>query len=343
MKKKNRNPNSKLHDYSKYASKWNGVEIPSDDERYYGIHRDGNRVKIDIKRMKKIGTSGVPTSVLDAASALPRNTTYFLPKRLHRHDYVINQFRDKLAELTASWREYKTAFGAITSPTDIAEQVRLERLHTGLDDNEDATVAGILSGAKRQTTYNKLWISQCAQFIHQMATELDALMLRKCVYLGYARKDVTRGSMRDYLNGTMKGRARIESLKGYDVYAKFFTVWNMLKHNSEDLFEKMQKNYPEMLLTDQYRNGEMSQYYLKIGDDYRRSYRRTCLLHRAAARCHSYHPRNHLNYIVNEEGLFLLQFGVRSKPSFFVAQKPQYLLAMRRKKGVFKHETHDSR
>ena len=60
-------------------------------------------------------------------------------------------------------------------------------------------------------------------------------------------------------------------------------------------------------------------------------------------RCHSYHPRNHLNYIVNEEGLFLLQFGVRSKPSFFVAQKPDYLLAMRRRKGVFKHETHDSR
>lgn len=57
----------------------------------------------------------------------------------------------------------------------------------------------------------------------------------------------------------------------------------------------------------------------------------------------SYHPRNHLNYIVNEEGLFLLQFGVRSKPSFFVAQKPEYLLAMRRRKGVFKYETHDSR
>ena len=268
MKKKNRNPHSKVHDYSKYASKWNGVEIPSDDERYYGIHRDGNRVKIDIKRMNKIGTSGVPTKVLDAASALPRNTTYFLPTRLHRHDYVINQFRDKLAELTASWKEYKTAFGTIISPSDIAEQIRLERLHTGLDDNEDATVAGIISGAKRQATYNKLWISQCAQFMHQMATELDALMLRKCVYLGYARKDVTRGSMHDYLNGTMKGRARIEELKGYDVYVKFFTVWNMLKHNSEDLFEKMQKNYPEMLLTDQYRNGEMSQYYLKIGDEY---------------------------------------------------------------------------
>ena len=265
MKRKH---NRAKHDYAKYSTRWNGVEIPGNDERYYGIHRDGNRVKIDIKRMKKLGTSGVPTSVLEAASAIPRDTTYFLPKKLHRHDYVVNQFRDKLAELTASWREYKTAFGAITSPTDVVEQVRLERLNSGLDDNEDATVAGIMSGARRQATYNKLWISQCAQFIHQMATELDALLLRKCVYLGFAEKEVTRGKMHTYLNGTMKGRARIESLKCYDVYAKFFTVWNMLKHNSEDLFEKMQKNYPEMLLTDQYRNGEMSQYYLKIGDEY---------------------------------------------------------------------------
>lgn len=268
MKKKNRNASSKVHDYSKYASKWNGVTIPSDDERYYGIHRDGNRIKIDIKRMKKLGTSGVPASVLDAASAIPRNTTYFLPKRLHRQDYVINQFRDKIQELSEAWKEYKLAFLKIISPADVAEQVRTERLNLGIDENEDATAAGIIAGAKRQSTYNRLWISQCAQFIHQMATELDALMLRKCVYLGFAEKEVTRGKMHTYLNGTMKGRAKIEALKGYDVYAKFFTVWNMLKHNSEDLFEKIQKNYPDMLLTTQYHNGEMSQYYLKIGDDY---------------------------------------------------------------------------
>jgi hypothetical protein len=31
--------------------------------------------------------------------------------------------------------------------------------------------------------------------------------------------------------------------------------------------------------------------------------------------------RNHLNYIVNEEGLFLLQFGVRSKALFFCCPK----------------------
>ena len=58
--------------------------------------------------------------------------------------------------------------------------------------------------------------------------------------------------------------------------------------------------------------------HLRIELNHRRSHRRTRLLHRAAARCHSYHPGNHLNYIVNEEGLFLLQFGVRSKPSFLL-------------------------
>ncbi len=266
MAKKNHKRNK--HDYSKYAGNWNGFEIPSTDERYYGLHRDGNRVKIDIKRMKKLGELGIPDSVFEAASSIPRNTTYYLPKRMRRHDYVVNQFRDKLNELRASWSEFKQAFSAIPSPKTIEDEVRTYHVSMGYADLEDASVSGFLAGAKRTATYNKLWISQCAQFIHQMATELDALMLRKCVYLGYARKDVTRGSMHDYLNGTMKGKAQIEKLPGYEVYAKFFVVWNMLKHNSEDLFEKVQKNYPDMLLTNSYRNGELSQYYLKIGDKY---------------------------------------------------------------------------
>ena len=79
---------------------------------------------------------------------------------------MINQFRDKLAELTASWREYKTAIGTITSPSDTAEQVRLERLHTGLDDNEDAIVAGILQEQKdKQHTTNCGFLNAHSSFI----------------------------------------------------------------------------------------------------------------------------------------------------------------------------------
>ena len=61
------------------------------------------------------------------------------------------------------------------------------------------------------------------------------------------KKDFVCGSMHDYLNGTMKGNAMIEKLKVYDTHAKFFAVWNMLRHNSEDLFKKILKSYPNML------------------------------------------------------------------------------------------------
>ena len=56
--------------------------------------------------------------------------------------------------------------------------------------------------------------------------------------------------------------------------------------------------------------------HLRIELNHRRSYRRTCLLHRAAARCHSYHPRNHLNYIVNEEGLYAAEIVLGLKASY---------------------------
>lgn len=266
MTKKNRKRSK--HNYSKYTHTWNDVEINDTNEKYYGLHRDGKRVKIDVKRMKKLDVLDIPCSVLNSASSIPRNTVYFLPRKVHRQDYIVNQFRDKLIELKDNWHEFETAFSHIPSPETVADNIRTEQLLMGYCEIEEASILGIIAGAKRSIVYQKLWISQCAQFIHQMATELDALMLRKCVYLGYSRKDVTRGSMHDYLNGSMRGKAKIEDLAGYETYTKFFTIWNMLKHNSEDLFNKIQKNYPDMLLTNTYRNGEMSQYYLKIGKDY---------------------------------------------------------------------------
>lgn len=268
MKKKRRNPSSALHDYSKYAYVWNGVEIPGSDERYYGIHKDSGRVRIDIKRMKKLGITGIPQSVLDAASAIPRNTTYFIPERIHREDYTVNQFRDKFSELSVLWSEYKTAFKAIRSPSVVAEEVRVERLNLGIDDNEDATVAGLMAGFKRQLVYDRIWVSLCSQFIQQMATELMALMTRKCVSLGFDDKEVSRRTLHAYLNGTGKGRITVKEIGGYEVYEKFFTILNLLKHNSVELFEIVKNRYPDMLISDKFKNGDMSQYFLKINNGF---------------------------------------------------------------------------
>ena len=142
MKKKHRNPKASQYDYKKHTGVWNGMPIHEESEEYYGIHRDGARVKIDIKRMKKIKTSGVPEEVLEAASNIPRNTTYFLPKKIHRDDYVCNQFRDKLTELTRQWGEIKGAFSkkGNTDPENIYSSKDLDAAVKLAESKKDKTM-----------------------------------------------------------------------------------------------------------------------------------------------------------------------------------------------------------
>ncbi|MBO5224715.1 MAG: hypothetical protein J6C23_09420 [Clostridia bacterium] len=267
MKKKNRQQKVKVHDYSKYENEWNGIKFPSDDMRYYGVHKDGKRIKLDIKRMRKIGCTGVPESVLEKASAIPRNTKYFHPKKARRFEYVTNQFRDALSDLAKEWAEFKNAFSKIKTPKDVSENVRVELLSYGYADAEEATELGLMAGMKRSFVYQKLWLAQCSQFIMQIAVALDSLMLRKCRYLGFSEKAVTRSKLHTYLHGRY-GSEKVENLDGYKTYDNFFRIYNLLKHNSEDLFEKVKEKSPEMLLTNTYHNGEPSMYYLKIGDGY---------------------------------------------------------------------------
>lgn len=269
MKKNRSNIKTKRYNYDKHEATFGEMKVTDfGNPLYYGLHMDGGRAKVDIKRMRKVKRLNIPDDVYAAASAIPRHTTYFLPKKLHRADYVCNQFYDTLQRLKYQWAEYKEAFKAVQSPEDVAENVRLEQLAVGYFDNEEATVNGMLAGFKRTNTYNMLWVSQCSQFILQIATELDALLLRKCRQLGFSEKDVSRGKLHTFLHGTVHGRYQVEKLKNYDIYNKFFTINNMLKHNSEDLFEKVKTSYSDMLLTTEYKNGEMSQYYLKIGGEF---------------------------------------------------------------------------
>ena len=256
----------------KYAEKASRL-----DYEYYGVHRKGDRVHIDSKRMKKVcGTEG-PSELYSAAlriAEIPRHTAYFIPKKKKRTDYVTNEFRMKLDGLREQWCELRRAFENIKTPTQAADEYRLNAISytADSDDYDDIAVDAMMAGIRREIPYRRLEISVCAQFIHQMATELDALMLRKCRQLGYApdkESQISRNDMHTYLHGMVHGSHKVEALPGYrDAYKKFFTVWNLLKHNSEELFYKVKESYPDMLLTESYKNGDMSMYYLKIGNDY---------------------------------------------------------------------------
>lgn len=268
-KKPNRTHNKKVYQYDAKAARG--------EYAYYGIHKDGQRLKIDFKRMKKICLQEGPSELVEIAkkaSQIPRNTTYFVPAKKKRTDYIVNEFRDKINALREQWWELKGAFQHIKSPEKISDEYRLDAIAktSCADDMEDIDVEAMMAGMRRIAPYQKLEVSVCAQFIQQMATELDAIMLRKCRYLGFnpsKEEQISRPQMHTYLHGYVHGAWNVEDVPNYqDVYRKFFTVWNLLKHNSENLFDKVKSNYPDMLLTETYRNGEMSMYYLKIGNDY---------------------------------------------------------------------------
>ena len=268
-KDRKRTHNKNIYQYSAKTS-------PGDLE-YFGIHKNGDRIKIDVKRMKKICEKNGPRELYEVAlkiSDIPRNTAYFIPKKRKRLDYVTNEFRQKIDTLREQWHEIRKAFENIKTPKQVTDEYRLDALSytSSSDDYDEIEIDAMMAGIKREASYFNLEASVCAQFIHQMATELDAIMLRKCRYLGFnppVERQVTRDIMHTYIESQINGRCSIDELPNHkEVYRKFFMIWNLLKHNSENLFVKVQENYPDMLLTKTYRNGEMSMYYLKIGNDY---------------------------------------------------------------------------
>ena len=218
--------------------------------------------------MKKVKISGVPEEVLNAASQIPRNTTYFTPAKVHRHDYVCNRFRDALATLQKKWRENKLAFSEITTQKETENWVRTASLMDGIYDYEETAEKGTLAGMKRVQPYYELEVALHANFIHQIASEMTALMLYEARVLGYSYPEVSRNKLETFIEGTTYGKHKISDLPHFTVYNIFYTVWNFLKHNSEELFAKVKDRCPEMLLSGAYKNGQLSQYILKIDDEY---------------------------------------------------------------------------
>jgi len=93
-------------------------------------------------------------------------------------------------------------------------------------------------------------------------------MLYEARVLGYNYPDVNRNKLETFIEGTVHGRRKVAELRHFKAYNDFFTVWNFIKHNSVELFEKVKERCPEMLLSDTYKNGQLSQYFLKIDDSY---------------------------------------------------------------------------
>lgn len=253
--------NSKVirKDYSK-------LEYQVDNKNYYGLFIKNGRVKIDTKRYKKFFT--LPDSKIEK-----RKTVYYTPTKIHRWDYLCNEFRDTLLELKRLWtNEFSKAIKIIKTPKQIEDDVRTNNLMDGILDYDEANMTGFFARIEREQTYKFVIKSLYVQFFQQMMAQIDALSLRVIASQGYKNDEFSKKLFDIFIQGKQTGFEKVSFLEydNYAIYDRAYLTWNFLKHNSLKAYEELKRKYPEMIYDpdNNYRNGDLALSVLKIDEKY---------------------------------------------------------------------------
>lgn len=243
-------------DYSKFES-----DVPWDRDlleqyEYWGFHPKGGRLHIDTKRYKKICESVGITDFLPSGLFEQRNSAYYEPTRIKRHDYKVNIFRDLLGELREDWqREYKPLLNKVMSPKEVEDAYRLDALsYTSCsDDYDDICVESKMAGIRRINKYNRVIQSLYCQFIQKIATEVDRYTLIFMMECGYKGTDFKMDNFLSFSDGLLKqkGDKVFRNLSKYNAYNLMHKINNFLKHNSAESYKTLKKLYPDNVASEE--------------------------------------------------------------------------------------------
>jgi len=236
-------------DYSKYESKpaWTSESLL--EYEFWGFHKKKGRLNIDTKRYKKACQSVGITDFLPNGLFKQRNSVYFLPEKIKRHDYKINIFRDLINELKNDWvNEYKSIFEKIRTPKEVEEDSRLNSLMftSSEDDYDEIDIEAKMDGIRRIDKYNRIINSLYCQFIMKVTTEIDRFTLYVMTETGYKGTDFNIDSFFKFSDGLLKERGgiKIKDLSKYNAYNMLHKINNFLKHNSIESYRTLKKLYP---------------------------------------------------------------------------------------------------
>lgn len=248
-----KNSKRKLKDYSKY-----------DETRYeyYGLLYKRGRARIDVKRMNK--TLKLDSDMLKVMNK-PRKTVYFIPEKIHRDDYSVNIFRDTIQSLIKNWnREYSKALKSIKTPEQARDEATTGHfLQTGTLEPDELQTYGSWEMLKRESVYNYIKISMIAQYIHQIASTIEATIVSVITKHGYKNESFNRNDLRVFISKDNK--YDLDDFEHYSAFDELYTIWNFLKHNSIDTFNKTNKKFPHLLYQNQdYKSGNLAIGYLRL-------------------------------------------------------------------------------
>ena len=244
--------------------------IDERDSRCYGLFYDTKEsVKIDTKRYSQ------EVEALNESQkkiVKNRNTHYFYPKKYNKNDYNINRFISALDKIEYAWNnDYKKiialVIGELKKEQKEFSASDIDDFSTGYCDFEEAsdkaTIINAKSYYKIKKNIDSLICSQYCQFLHQMASQVEAVLVKVLT----ANKGMKNRMSKDVLVGSMNNSGKqLDELDGYHSYDKLKKIWNFIKHNTLSAYAKLKECYGEVLISKKYEQGDLAINYLKINN-----------------------------------------------------------------------------
>ena len=224
-------------------------------KEYYGLFIKKGILKIDTKRLQEKFPDEF--SVCD----FKRNTVYFTPLKKHRDDYCMNYFIDAIEESRRIWYEQKNSFHQMLD--DYAKKELAKEapnwdfeMNCGYLEPDEWEMSNRMERILHQEKVKKrindkaynLMITLYLETIQQMASHLEHAMIFTMQKMGYEGDKCGRLDIFRFMDGRIgKSENKIKKLDHFDVYDKFYSIWNFTKHNSPSTYNKIKKYWPELL------------------------------------------------------------------------------------------------
>lgn len=232
------------------------------EKSYYGVFKDKNRIKIDTKRFQKFFEYS--TKECDFS----RNTVYFKPYKIHRVDYCMSYFIDAIKESKSTWQEQKKIFKDFINKF-VQEQSSKEApnydtdFQCGILEPDELEMSNRMAAIKHQAKIEYEINSKAyelenilySQTINMIASHLEHAMIVTMCKKGFNGERAGRRDIFAFMDGRIKdSENKIKALPHFKNYDMFYSIWNFIKHNSISTYDKVKKNWPELLVKD--KNGK---------------------------------------------------------------------------------------
>lgn len=253
----------------KYSTEWY-EEFSPEDTRYYGVFEHNKysakeSISVDMKRF--CSYFGIDNEIKNLTSN--KNSRLYNPSKVSRLDYRINYVKEEISLIQSDWNKQKAYISKVLSEIKGKEYSLADddEFQNGIVTSEEAGENAIfntkLSEILAEKEKDRFRKSLYAQYFHQLAAQVDAIILRLLTNNGWEGDTYNRNVLLAFKGNKEES---IKNLKSYKYYNKMYVIWNFLKHNSISTYKKVKQNCNDILIRNDYKQGNLSCYFMDISE-----------------------------------------------------------------------------